>query len=97
MSRGIGVRIFGACGSLFCVAAAPGGSAQTTVQVSATVVRPARIDVTSAGPDRAILRIETLEPVNVTSSTGTVHRLGDGTLILSRASSGETLFVTLEY
>lgn len=97
MSRGIGVRIFGACASFLCVAPASGGSAHTTVRVNAIVVRPESIEVRSADLDRATLHVGRGEAVNVTSSSGTVRWLGDGTLILSGASSGETLFVTLEY
>ena len=88
--------MFGACVAMMCVSAAPGGTTRMTIQVNATVVRPATIGVTGAGPDRAILRIDSPEAVNVTSS-GPLRRLGDGTLILSQASSGETLFVALEY
>jgi hypothetical protein len=97
LAGGIGARTIGACASLLCVAAAPGGSVRTTVQVSATVIRPSSIEVTTAGPDRATLRIGRSEAVNVKSSSGTICRLSDGTLDLTSASSTGTLFFTLEY
>src|SRR5688500_8545083 len=89
LAGGIAGRTIGACISLLCVAAMPGGSVRTPVQVSATVIRPSSIDVTSANADRATLHIGSSEAVNVTASSGVIGQLGEGKFHLSSTASGK--------